>query len=88
VLRNEITTIDNALTRPWTVTRSYRRHRDYRWSEYTCVADNQHIIIGKEDYFMSGIGLLMPVRKDQNHQTCDISISGSCAPGRRIAQGS
>jgi len=66
VLRNEITTIDNALTRPWTVTRSYRRHRDYRWSEYTCVADNQHVIIGKEDYFMSGDGSLMPVRKDQN----------------------
>ena len=65
VLRNEITTIDSALTRPWTVTRSYRRHRDYGWSEYTCVADNQHVIIGKEDYFMSGDGLLMPVRKDQ-----------------------
>ena len=65
VLRNEITTIDNALTRPWTVTRSYRRNRDYRWSEYVCVADNQHIIIGKEDYFLSADGHLMPVRKDQ-----------------------
>jgi hypothetical protein len=30
------------------------------------VADNQHVIIGKEDYFMSGDGSLMPVRKDQN----------------------
>jgi len=65
VLRNEITTIDNALTRPWTVTRSYRRNRDYVWSEYRCVADNQHIIIGKEDYFLSADGHLMPVRKDQ-----------------------
>jgi hypothetical protein len=28
ILRNEITTIDNALTRAWTVTRSYQRDRD------------------------------------------------------------
>jgi hypothetical protein len=65
VLRNEITVIDNALTRPWTVTRSYRRERDYRWSEYVCAANNQHVVIGKEDYFLSADGLLMPVRKDQ-----------------------
>jgi hypothetical protein len=65
LLRNEITTIDNALTRPWTVTRSYRRERDYRWSEYVCAANNQHVVIGKEDYFLSADGLLMPVRKDQ-----------------------
>jgi hypothetical protein len=65
MLRNEITTIDNALTRPWTVTRSYRRERDYRWSEYVCAANNQHVVIGKEDYFLSADGLLMPVRKDQ-----------------------
>jgi len=65
VLRNEITVIDNALTRPWTVTRSYRRDRDYRWREYVCVADNQHLILGNEDYFLSADGHLMPVRKDQ-----------------------
>jgi hypothetical protein len=65
MLRSEITTIDNALTRPWTVTRSYRRERDYRWSEYVCAANNQHVVIGKEDYFLSADGLLMPVRKDQ-----------------------
>ena len=65
VLRNEITTIDSALTRPWTVTRSYRRFRDYAWSEYVCTENNQHIIIGKEDYFLSADGYLMPVRKDQ-----------------------
>jgi len=65
MLRNEITVIDNALTRPWTVTRSYRRERDYQWSEYVCAANNQHVVIGKEDYFLSADGLLMPVRKDQ-----------------------
>jgi hypothetical protein len=65
ILHNEITTIDNALTRPWTVTRSYGRFRDYMWSEYTCAADNQHITIGSEDYFLSADGFLMPVRKGQ-----------------------
>src|SRR6266849_10731458 len=65
VLRNEITTIDNALTRPWTITRSYRRYRDYMWSEYVCSANNQHVIIGKEDYFLSADGFLMPVGKGQ-----------------------
>jgi hypothetical protein len=65
VLRNEITTIDSALTRPWTITRSYRRTRDYKWSPYSCGADNQHVVIGKEDYMLSADGLLMPVRKDQ-----------------------
>jgi hypothetical protein len=65
MLRNEITVIDNALTRPWTVTRSYRRERDYRWGEYVCAANNQHVVIGKEDYFLSADGYLMPVRKDQ-----------------------
>jgi hypothetical protein len=65
LLRNEITTMDGALTRPWTITRSYRRTRDYRWSPYTCEADNQHVIVGKEDYMLSADGMLMPVRKDQ-----------------------
>jgi hypothetical protein len=65
VLRNEITTIDNALSRPRTVTRSYRRNRNHTWNEYTCGLDNQHIVVGKEDYFLSADGFLMPVRKDQ-----------------------
>ncbi len=50
VLRNEITTIDDALTRPWTVTRSYHRNRDSEWREYVCAASNQHIVIDHEDY--------------------------------------
>jgi hypothetical protein len=65
VLRNEITTIDNALTRPWTVTRSYHRNRDSEWREYVCAASNQHIVIDHEDYLMSADGLLMPVRKGE-----------------------
>ena len=65
ILRNEITTIDNALTRPWTVTRSYHRNRDTEWREYVCAASNQHITIDHEDYLMSADGLLMPVRKGE-----------------------
>jgi hypothetical protein len=67
VLHNEITTIDHALTRPWTVTRSYRRAAAARppWSEYYCAEDNHHVQIGKENYIVSGDGHLMPVRKGQ-----------------------
>jgi hypothetical protein len=64
VLRNEITTIDHALTRPWTVTRNYRRHPD-AWSEYVCAATNQHVAIGHDDYLLSADGALMPVKKGQ-----------------------
>jgi hypothetical protein len=67
-LHNEITSIDNALTRPWTVTRSYRREPDNRrpvWSEYVCTEDNRHVRIGDENYVLGADGLLMPVRKGQ-----------------------
>jgi hypothetical protein len=65
VLHDEITTIDHALTRPWTVTKSYRRERNPRWVENDCAEDNHHVAIGKENYFLSGDGLLMPTKKDQ-----------------------
>jgi hypothetical protein len=65
IMRNEITSIDNALTRPWTVTRTYYRDRNASWYEHVCVEDNHHVIIGKESYFLSPDGLLMPTRKDQ-----------------------
>ena len=65
VLHNEITTIDHALTRPWTVTRSYRRARQAIWFEYPCAENNEHVFIGKENYYLSADGDLMPARKDQ-----------------------
>ena len=66
LLRNEITTIDNALTKPWTVIQSYRRAAAARplWTERVCSEDDQTIRIGEEDYALSD-GLLMPVRKGQ-----------------------
>ena len=35
------------------------------WSEYACTKDNHHVMIGKENYIVSGDGFLMPVRKGQ-----------------------
>jgi hypothetical protein len=65
VLHVEITTYDHALTRPWTITRSYQRTRDPIWFQNNCVDDNKHVQIGKEDYFLGADDLLMPVRKGQ-----------------------
>jgi hypothetical protein len=65
LLHDEITTIDHAYTRPWTVTRSYRRERNWPWIEEPCSEANRYLILGKETYFMSGDGTLMPTRKDQ-----------------------
>src|SRR5262249_11783099 len=65
LLHNEITTIDNALTQPWTVTRTYRRDHDAVWGEYVCSENNQQVILGEETYAVSDDGYLAPTRKDQ-----------------------
>ena len=65
VLHDEITTIDHALSRPWTVTQSYRRENREIWVDNTCAEFNSHVVVGKEHYFLSGERLLMPVRKNQ-----------------------
>jgi len=68
MLHDEITTIDHALTRPWTVTKDYRRtptSQPIWWSESVCAENNVHISIRDEVYFLSGDGLLMPSKKDQ-----------------------
>jgi hypothetical protein len=68
MLHDEITTIDHALTRPWVVTKDYRRTKTDKpiwWKETVCAENNVHVGIGKEVYFLSGDGLLMPAMKDQ-----------------------
>jgi hypothetical protein len=65
ILRDEITTIDHALTRPWTVTKSFTRERNPIWTEYDCNENNNHVVIGKESYFLSADGYLMPAKKGQ-----------------------
>jgi hypothetical protein len=68
LLRDEITTIDNALTRPWSAVKTYRRvatKQPIWWREDICAENNAHVVIGDEDYFLSADGLLMPNKKDQ-----------------------
>jgi hypothetical protein len=64
-LHDEITTIDDALTRPWTVMRDFNRERNPVWPEFICAEDNHHVMVGPETYFRGVDGLLMPTRKDQ-----------------------
>ena len=64
-LVNEITTVDHALTRPWKVVKNYRREKNVEWHEDLCSENNNHVMIGKENYFMSADGYLMPAKKDQ-----------------------
>ena len=68
ILHNEITTIDNALTRPWAVIKDYRRtvtNQPIWWYETVCSEGNGHVEIANQNYFLSGDGLLMPAKKDQ-----------------------
>lgn len=65
VLHDEITTIDHALTRPWSVIRSYHRQRNPTWTEHVCAQDGRHILIGTETYLLSEDGYLMPAYKGQ-----------------------
>lgn len=67
ILYDEITTIDNALTRPWTVTKKYARVpvKQPEWVEEVCHEGNGDVEVGKESYFLSGDGHLMPTKKDQ-----------------------
>jgi hypothetical protein len=66
VAHDEVTVIDHALTRPWTVMKNYRRVAAPRpfWTEEYCEYNN-HVFIGSEHYVLSADGLLMPALKDQ-----------------------
>jgi hypothetical protein len=63
----EITTVDNALTRPWSATRKYRRVQNPQpvWRESVCAENNAHVEISGQGYMLSADGFLMPARKDQ-----------------------
>jgi hypothetical protein len=67
VLYDEITTIDHALTRPWTATKSYFRDPATKpvWRESICAEGNSWRKIGDNNYYLSADGLLMPTRKDE-----------------------
>ena len=67
ILINEITTIDKALTRPWTAVKRYRRAdvKQPVWPEAVCAEGNVHVEIGGTNYMLSADGMLMPARKGQ-----------------------
>ena len=64
LMSNEITTMDNALTRPWTVTRQYRRAKTPEYAEYNC-EDKRNVVINGETYWVGIDGYLMPIAKNQ-----------------------
>src|SRR5215469_17969532 len=46
------------------------KHRNYRWTESTCIETNSTSAIGRESYSMNADGILMPVR---TRRICGIS---------------
>src|SRR5262245_61267536 len=67
LLHNDNTSHDHALTHPWTKSWTYKRNPNPRpsWLSEACSEDNLMVRIGKDAYFLSADGKLMPTRKDQ-----------------------
>jgi hypothetical protein len=67
VIHDEVTVLDHALTRPWSVMKSYRREPDRHpnWHEVNCYENNEYVEIGKQNYKLSADGYLMPIEKGQ-----------------------
>ena len=67
LLHDEITLIDHAFTRPWTVLKNYRRNtaRFPGRTEQDCAGENANLQIGNEIYYLGAARDLMPTRKDQ-----------------------
>jgi hypothetical protein len=65
IMHTEITTIDHAFTRPWTVSRFYKRVHDGRPQEDNCSEENRMIAIGGRMYLEDSEGYLMPLQKDE-----------------------
>jgi hypothetical protein len=66
-LHDELTLIDHALTRPWTVFKTYQRDPAPHpvWREENCPGVTVLQKIRDELYFKSADGTLLPTRKDQ-----------------------
>jgi hypothetical protein len=68
LMHNDMTIIDHALTKPWLVNQTYRRavsDKPMWFPHMVCGEGNNHVSIGKENYFLSADGYLMPTQKDQ-----------------------
>jgi hypothetical protein len=65
IIHDVITTIDHALAHPWTVDKAYRPVKNRDFVQNICTVGNMHVQIGKDAYFLSADGFLMPTKKDQ-----------------------
>jgi hypothetical protein len=68
ILHDDVTVFDHALTRPWTVHKSYGREPDKErpvWRDNNCGETNNHVRIGNQSYMLSADGELMPTKKGQ-----------------------
>ncbi|HLH94257.1 MAG TPA: hypothetical protein VKW08_03995 [Xanthobacteraceae bacterium] len=68
ILHDDVTVIDHALTRPWTVNKTYGREPNKErpfWRDNNCSETNNHVRIGSENYMLSADGFLMPTKKGQ-----------------------
>jgi hypothetical protein len=67
ILHDVITVFDHALTRPWTVDKTYRRsNAKYpSWDRISCLEGTSYVTIGKEYYMVTADGYLMPTTKEQ-----------------------
>ncbi len=67
LLHDEITVFDHALTRPWSVDKTFRREANAHpfIGQTFCTEGNNQVVIDDENYFLSGEGLLMPAKKNQ-----------------------
>jgi hypothetical protein len=65
ILHDDITTVDHALTRPWTVNKKYVRVPNPIWVEASCAEGNPHVRIDGQNYMMSADGHLMPAKRGQ-----------------------
>jgi hypothetical protein len=66
-MHDQITVSDHALTRPWTVDKTYRHgNKKYpNWSRISCLEGTTYVTIGKEYYMVTSDGYLMPTTKGQ-----------------------
>ena len=71
LLHDEITVTDHALTRPWTVMKSYRRTLDALadWPEYICNERIPFLRIGSKLYRVNEDGHLMPTTQASRRRT-------------------
>jgi hypothetical protein len=68
IFHDDVTVIDHALTRPWTVNKAYGREPNKEqpfWRDNNCGESNNHVKIGDQNYMLSSDGYLMPTKREQ-----------------------